>query len=63
MDLLFSENAQLHFTTRVNSSALSGYIRSVVDAGIWAPVRLAQGIIKKYAIIKMFARCKMKLRI
>ena len=36
--------------------ALSGYIRSVVDAGIWAPVRLAQGIIKKYAIIKMFRK-------
>lgn len=30
--------------------------RSAADAGIWAPVRLAQGKIKRYAKIKRFGQ-------
>ena len=34
----------------------SEHSRGVPDAGIWAPARLAQGIIKKYAKIKWFRK-------
>jgi hypothetical protein len=34
----------------------SEHSRGVPDAGFWAPARLAQGIIKKYAKIKWFGQ-------